>query len=101
MARSVACTLTHHDLAAQAQRWRALGARAGIQGLAVDDGVRIKFRGDRGVEEELRSLVMVENDCCSWATWEVAREDGALAVSARSNGDGVAALHGMFADVVD
>jgi hypothetical protein len=101
MARTVACTLTDHDLALQAKRWRALGARAGLERLDVDDGIRIGFRDDHGVEEELRALVVVENSCCSWASWDVLREDGSLVMSARSSGDGIAALHGMFADVVD
>jgi hypothetical protein len=101
MARAIACTLTDHDLAVQAQRWRALGARAGLERLDVDDGIRISFEDDGGVEEELRALVMVENSCCSWASWDVARENGSLVMRARASGDGVAALHGMFVDVVD
>jgi hypothetical protein len=100
MVRTVACTLTDHDLAVQAQRWRALGARAGLERQEADDGIRISFRDDRGVEKELRALVMVENSCCSWASWDIAREGGSLVIGARSSGDGVPALHGMFADVV-
>jgi hypothetical protein len=101
MARTITCTLTDHDLAAQAQRWRALGARAGLERLEVNDGIHISFRDDRGVEEELHALVMVENSCCSWAKWDVAHEDGSLVMRARSSGDGVAALHGMFGGIVD
>jgi hypothetical protein len=39
----------------------------------------------------------VENVCCSWAAWAVERsDDGALVMAARSRGEGIATLHGMF-----
>ena len=96
----VACKLTGDDLAAQARRWRELGARAGAGRAEVDDGIRITFRDEAGVEAELRELVAAENVCCAWATWDVGREDGSLVMHARSRGDGVTALHGMFTGVV-
>jgi hypothetical protein len=34
--------------------------------------------------------------CCSWASWDVSRENGALVMRARSTGHGVETLHGMF-----
>jgi hypothetical protein len=94
----VACQLIGDDLAAQAERWQALRAQAGVERLDVDDGIRIGFRAGPGVEEELRALVAIENGCCSWARWEVVREGASLVMHARSSGDGVAALHGMFID---
>jgi hypothetical protein len=98
---TVACTLDDDDLATQAQRWRALLARESIERSEVDDGIRISIRDDIGVEEELRALVALENACCSWARWDVAREDGSLVIHAKSSGDGVAALQNMFVDVGD
>jgi hypothetical protein len=95
----VACKLTGDDLASQARRWREVGARAGAGRAEVDDGIRITFRDEAGVEDELRELVAVENVCCAWATWDVAPEEGSLVMHARSRGDGVAALHGMFTGV--
>jgi hypothetical protein len=42
--------------------------------------------------------VTVENDCCSWAAWSVERDaDGPLVVVARSQDEGIATLHVMFA----
>lgn len=61
------------------------------------DGLRLAFRDAAGVEAELEALVAVENHCCAWASWDVVREDGEVVMRARSTGDGVAALHGMFA----
>jgi len=96
LSRIVACTLTGEDLAAQASRWRKLHERAGVARSEVEDGVRLTFRDDDGVEEELRSLVAAENECCAWAAWSVARGDGVLVMHARSHGNGIAALHGML-----
>jgi hypothetical protein len=93
----VACTLTDADLAAQAGRWKRLRAEAGIDRVTTDDGLRTTFRDDPAVEQELTELVAVENECCAWASWEIAREDGVLVMQARSTGDGIAALHGMLA----
>jgi hypothetical protein len=92
----IACTLTGEDLAAQAKRWQWLRAGAGIERVATDTGLRLTFRDDIGVEDELRALVAVENRCCSWARWEVSRTDGVLVMDVSSTGDGVAVLHGMF-----
>lgn len=92
----IACTLTAEDLGAQAARWRKLRAEAGIARIATGSGVRLSFRDDVGVEEELRALADVENDCCSWALWEVARADGTLVLDVSSSGHGIAVLHGMF-----
>ena len=86
----IACTLSSHDLAEQAKRWQALPR---LQREETHDGLRVTFAREAGVEQELRVLVAVENDCCRWAQWEV--EDGVVLV-ATSSGDGVAVLHGMF-----
>jgi hypothetical protein len=86
----IACTLDGHDLARQAARWHALPR---VQREETDDGLRVTFAPEPGVEEELRALVAVENDCCRWARWQI--EDGVVLV-VTSSGDGVAALHGMF-----
>jgi hypothetical protein len=86
----IACTLTSSDLAEQARRWRALPQ---LQREETGDGLRVTFAREPGVEDELRALVAVENDCCRWAQWNV--EDGVVLV-ATSSGHGVETLHGMF-----
>jgi len=86
----IACTLSSHDLAAQARRWQALPR---LQREETEDGLRVTFAREAGVEDELRALVAVENDCCRWAQWNV--EDGVVLV-ATASGDGVAVLHGML-----
>jgi hypothetical protein len=86
----VACTLNSSDLAEQARRWRALPL---VRREETEDGLRVTFAHEPGVEEELRALVAVENDCCRWARWNV---EDAVVLVATSNGHGVATLHGMF-----
>jgi hypothetical protein len=86
----IACTLRSGDLAEQARRWRALPP---VHREETGDGLRVTFAREPGVEEELRALVAVENDCCRWARWIV--EDGVVLV-ATSRGHGVQTLHAMF-----
>jgi hypothetical protein len=92
----VACTLSSPGLAAQAGSWQRLIAAAMTGCTQTADGLRMSFRPGPGVEEELRRLVAVERECCSWATWAVETDAGAPVLDVRSADDGVAALHGMF-----
>jgi hypothetical protein len=93
---AIACTLTSADLAAQGGRWERLAARVMTGRAETADGLRIVFRPEPGAEEELRALVAVENECCSWAEWTVEAEEGQIVLAVRATGEGVAALHGMF-----
>jgi hypothetical protein len=96
---SIACSLDAGGLERQEQRWEGLVRRAGIDRAATADGVALTFRADDGVVHELRELVAVENECCSWARWELhANSDSnrALVMRARASGDGVATLQSMF-----
>ena len=93
----VACTLNDTSLKTQRERWINLGENFGIARHEVADGLRLTFKDHPAVVAELEALVQVENDCCSWAAWTVERsEDGALVMAARSQGEGIATLHGMF-----
>jgi len=92
----IACTLTGTNQTEQRERWFALRERFGIDRHEVADGLRLTFEDRPEVETELRSLLAVENDCCAWADWTVERAEGTLVMAARSQGDGVPTLHGMF-----
>src|SRR5580704_11036257 len=92
----VACTLTPADLAAQGGRWQRLAARAMTGRAETDHGLRVDFCPGPGVEDELRALVAVENDCCPWAVWAVQAGSGRLVLDVRSAGDGIVTLHSMF-----
>jgi hypothetical protein len=92
----VACTLTSADLAAQSARWEQLAARAMTERIETAHGLRISFRADLGAEEELRALVAVENECCTWAGWTIEMNAGQIVLNVHSTGEGIATLHGMF-----
>ena len=92
----VACALTPAGLAAQAARWARLAARAMTGRTQTEHGLRIRFRPEPGTEKELRALVAVENECCSWATWTVAADPAHIVLDVRATGAGTAVLHSMF-----
>ena len=92
----VACSLSAAGLAAQVNRWHRLAARAMTERAETARGVRVRFRAAPGVEEELRGLAAAENECCSWADWTVQASAGQVMLDVTSDGDGIAALHGMF-----
>ena len=61
---SAACALNTAELGARANEWAALGARALVDRVQMREGVRLRFRREAGVEEELRRLVDLEGACC-------------------------------------
>jgi hypothetical protein len=92
----VACTLGASDLAAQAERWRRLIARAAVARVETPDGLRLHFRPDTRVADELEHLVATENECCSWARWSVDAAADPIVLDITSTGDGIAALKHML-----
>ena len=92
----VACTLSATDLKTQRERWLALGENFGLGREETADGLRLSFRYHPQIQEELEALVAVENECCSWAAWNVEREGDELVMAVRSRDTGMATLHGMF-----
>jgi hypothetical protein len=93
----VACTLNDTNLKTQRERWINLGENFGTDRHETADGLRLTFKDHPAVAAELKALVELENDCCSWAAWAIERsKEGALVMAARSQGEGIATLHGMF-----
>jgi hypothetical protein len=99
-AELVACTLSDTNLKTQRERWIKVGTNFGIAREQTDDGLRLTFKDHPAVEQELHALVALENDCCSWASWSVDREDGILVMAARSKREGISTLHGMFKEAM-
>jgi hypothetical protein len=93
---AVACALTAAQLTAQFARWQQLTARAMTSRAETADGIRLVFRPEPGVGDELRSLVVVEQECCAWAAWSVRESAAQIVVDVSSSGEGIATLHGMF-----
>jgi len=94
----IACTLTEDDLKTQRERWIRVCGEAGAGRIETEDGLRLVFANQPGVADELRELVAVENECCSWAQWTVSLEGDTVLMDARSRGEGPAILRQMFDD---
>ena len=92
----VACELNGGELGTRTEGWVRLGRKAGLGRVETEDGLRIRFRDEPAVEQELRALVAAENSCCPWARWEVRRTDGELVLHVSSTPEGAATLHAMF-----
>jgi len=93
----IACTLTDANLRSQRDRWISLREQFGVARHEAPDGLRLTFEDHPTVEAELQALVEIENGCCAWAAWTVERDAaGALVMAARSQGEGIPTLHGMF-----
>ena len=93
----IACALGQEALVERQQRWQALAARAGLDIVSSDGGLRLIFRADRGVEMELRELGALERECCAFADWSVRSEDGEVVLEVRGESDeAIAAVQGMF-----
>lgn len=92
----IACTLTADDLAKQRDRWHELASTAFVAREKTHAGLRLVFRPDPGVAEQLERLIAVERECCAWADWRLESADSGVVVDVCSRGDGVAALHTMF-----
>ena len=97
LSMEIACTLEPHDLAAQRERWLRLIAASAVA-RRTPEGLRIRFRADAGVAEELAELLATERECCAWASWTVVAPPTAVVLDVPSHGDGVAALHSMFTE---
>lgn len=93
----IACTLSTSALSSRRERWDRLISAACLAREPTPHGLRLRFRADPEAVAELRALAAAERDCCAWADWSVEQDDGEIALLARSTGDGVAALHAMFA----
>jgi hypothetical protein len=83
-------------MAAQAGRWALLIARTMTGRTETTDGIRLRFRGGPGVQDELHQLVDVERQCCPWASWTVRKEAAEVVLDVRSTEAGIATLHTMF-----
>lgn len=92
----IVCELVDGETSAQVERWTRLLRDAGLEHVETEDGLRIRFRDEPAVDEELRSLVSVESKCCSWARWEVHRAGGDLVLKASSTSAGAVTLRSMF-----
>lgn len=95
---AVACSLGPADLRAQRERWRILYAEAATARIATQDGVRVCFPRDPAVEAELRALVAVEAECCTFAKWAVDAAGAELVLEVSASGEGIAVVQSWFSN---
>ncbi len=89
----VACTLNGEAMGERQRRWQALAARAFVERIETDRGLRLVFHSETGVEVELHEPAALERDCCAFADWTV---DGAVLEISGHSDEGVAAVKAMF-----
>jgi hypothetical protein len=93
LSRPITCTLGSAELGPQVERWQTLYAAAGIRRTKIDAGLRVSFRPDPAVEDELRALVAIEVECCRWANWSIDAKPHELILEISSTGDGIPVVH--------
>jgi hypothetical protein len=84
-------------MGARQRRWQELAGRAFVERVETERGLRLVFRGEPGVAEELRELAALERECCAFAEWRVssAGDDLALEVGGDSD-EAAAAVRAVF-----
>jgi hypothetical protein len=92
----IACSLTTDELPERRRRWRALTDRALAERTTIPAGVRLSFRPEPGVEEELVALAELERDCCGFASFDVNASPDRVTLDVTGAGDGVAAVRELF-----
>jgi hypothetical protein len=93
----VACSLAKAELADRQERWHQLWHRAAVNAVTTSNGLRLLFRAEPGVKEELHQLADLERDCCAFADWSVhvGGEEVVLDVTAPTQ-EGITAVQAMF-----
>jgi hypothetical protein len=93
----VACTLNRTRMTERCGRWQDVARRAFLERTETEQGLRLGFRNDPGVEAELHELAALERECCAFADWAVAADgDRAVLEVSGTSDEAVAAVRGMF-----
>ncbi len=71
-----------------------------VEAEPTERGLRLVFRREGGVEDEVRELAALERECCAFADWSVSVTDGSVALEVSgASGEAIAAVQAMFADL--
>lgn len=97
-ATRIACSLDPGELADRRCVWEALARVALKQLRPTAGGVELVYAASSEVDRVLHQLAWLEAECCSFAQWRVSRRgEDELILTVTSEGDGVAAVHALFA----
>jgi hypothetical protein len=93
----VACSLSWDGLETRRARWEELAALAFEERVPTEHGLRLVFRRDAGVEDEVRELARLERQCCAFAEWAVSRDADRIVLDVSASSDeAVTAVQAMF-----
>jgi hypothetical protein len=92
----IACSLTAEELPGRRRRWLALTDRALVARAPIEGGVRLTFRANPGVQQELSELAALERECCGFANFDVSASADRVTLDVVSSGDGVTAVRELF-----
>ena len=93
---TIACSLEIAELGDRRDLWGRLAKRALRETRSTTAGVQLVYAGSEETERELRQLVGLEAQCCSFADWRVTRSGGDVLLDVTSAGDGVTAVRSLF-----
>ncbi len=97
MSLPVACALDGNEASARVAEWTRLTEAALLRRERVDTGIRLTFRPDPEVAEELGRLIELEGRCCAWMSFAV-KDEGDLVVDVGATDEtGRRALEEIFA----
>lgn len=91
-----ACTLTSEAGAERWRVWQVLADQALIEQRETERGVRLSYSATPGVEEKLRELVVLEEECCAFADWRVEPRGDQVILEVTTPEESVDALQTMF-----
>ena len=83
----VACTLPAPELRRRGRDWQAVIDDALVEKVPVAGGVRLTFRPERSVVDDLVRLVHAERDCCGWASWTLTSTAEAAVLDVTAEGE--------------
>ncbi len=91
-----ACTLPEPELRRRGRDWKALIDEALVEKVPVPGGVRLTFRPERSVVEDLVGLVYAERECCGWASWTLTSSAEAAVLAVTAEGEAAATVRSLF-----
>ncbi len=94
--QAIACTLSEPELRRRGRDWEAVMTEALVEKAPVPGGVRLTFRPERSVVDDLVALVHAERQCCGWASWVLTTTAEAAVLDVTAEGDGAAAVRSWF-----
>jgi hypothetical protein len=92
----VVCVLAAAEQRGRRERWLRLSDAALIDKAAIAAGVLLRFRWSEAAERELRELVALERECCSFAHWDLTQRGRELRLEVTAERDATAAVRTMF-----